>query len=276
MVIFSWKKFRRGDEEDEFYDLLELPGELLPDLIQRFYAATESPVRACWSKLPGREKKAASVPFLKRALETPDELVWQQALDGLVALASPEVHEILLTARTQEFADTILTNRFRLWLEEAIQQVEFELRVRPIPAASRCEHYIDRVKRILNSFRHSDKGDLHEWNEWQKCATRRDLSGWYRFEQNGKEFTQTKRDLSYWTLTCMSVDEDDPRDPIYAGTEHSGLFYTKDAGAHWQRADPIYLHHRQGRDFQKDRIKNPANLIPTLISPGDANESTAF
>ena len=63
------------------------------------------------------------------------------------------------------------------------------------------------------------------------------FSGWYRFEQHGKEFKQTKRDLSYWTLTCMSVDPEDPR-RIYAGTEHSGLFYTKDAGAHWHRADP--------------------------------------
>jgi len=63
------------------------------------------------------------------------------------------------------------------------------------------------------------------------------FSGWYRFEQRGKDFIQTKRDLSYWTLTCMSVDPDDPN-MIYAGTEHSGLFYTKDAGAHWHRADP--------------------------------------
>lgn len=63
------------------------------------------------------------------------------------------------------------------------------------------------------------------------------FSGWYRFEPDGKKLRQTKRDLSYWTLTCMSVDPDDSRN-IYAGTEHSGLFYTKDAGAHWHRADP--------------------------------------
>ena len=63
------------------------------------------------------------------------------------------------------------------------------------------------------------------------------FSGWYRFEQHGKDFRQTKRDLSYWTLTCMSVDPQDPK-TLYAGTEHSGLFYTKDAGAHWHRADP--------------------------------------
>src|SRR5258706_7280186 len=35
----------------------------------------------------------------------------------------------------------------------------------------------------------------------------------------------------------MSVDEEDPK-TIYAGTEHSGLFYSKDAGAHWHRAEP--------------------------------------
>ena len=63
------------------------------------------------------------------------------------------------------------------------------------------------------------------------------FSGWYRFEQQGKALIQTKRDLSYWTLTCMSVDPEDPK-KIFAGTEHSGLFYTEDAGKHWHRADP--------------------------------------
>ena len=63
------------------------------------------------------------------------------------------------------------------------------------------------------------------------------FSGWYRFEQDGKEWKKTKRDLTYWTLTCLSVDSEDPK-TIYAGTEHSGLFYTKDAGAHWHRTNP--------------------------------------
>ena len=49
------------------------------------------------------------------------------------------------------------------------------------------------------------------------------FSGWYRFEQEGKTFKQTKRDLTYWTLTCMSVDRQ-TREKIYAGSEHSGLW----------------------------------------------------
>jgi photosystem II stability/assembly factor-like uncharacterized protein len=63
------------------------------------------------------------------------------------------------------------------------------------------------------------------------------FSGWYRFEQDGKEFKQTKRDLTYWTLTCMSVDPANPQ-KIYAGSEHSGLFFTDNGGARWKRCEP--------------------------------------
>jgi len=63
------------------------------------------------------------------------------------------------------------------------------------------------------------------------------LSGWYRFEYDGSQWRQLNRDLTYWTLTCMSVDPENPA-LIYAGTEHSGLFYTTNGGARWLRADP--------------------------------------
>jgi len=74
-------------------------------------------------------------------------------------------------------------------------------------------------------------------NNGKKALHVATFSGWYRFEQDGKEFKQTKRDLTYWTLTCMSVDPDNPQ-KIYAGSEHSGLFYTENAGARWKRAEP--------------------------------------
>jgi photosystem II stability/assembly factor-like uncharacterized protein len=63
------------------------------------------------------------------------------------------------------------------------------------------------------------------------------LSGWYRFERDGSEWRQVKRALTYWSLTCLSVDPEEPR-LVYAGTEHSGLFFTTDGGARWQRANP--------------------------------------
>jgi photosystem II stability/assembly factor-like uncharacterized protein len=63
------------------------------------------------------------------------------------------------------------------------------------------------------------------------------MSGWYRFEKIGGEWKQVKRSLTYWSLTSLSVDPAKP-ELIYAGSEHSGLFFTTDGGAHWQRANP--------------------------------------
>ena len=121
-------RFLKGDEEAAFYDLIELPGNLLPDLVQEFHAAGDPEIRALLVKAAWERKEPGVMPFLGAALAVPDELVWQQALDGLVAHASPEAHELLSAARGQDFADETLTNRFRLWLEEAILQVELELR----------------------------------------------------------------------------------------------------------------------------------------------------
>ena len=124
-------KFRNGDEEAAFYDLLELPGEQIENLMREFRAEQQSDVRALLIKVAWERKENGVLPFLAEALTIPDELVWQQALDGLVAYASPEVLEILLHARARRFPDASITAHFRLWLEEAIQQVELELRAPP-------------------------------------------------------------------------------------------------------------------------------------------------
>ena len=124
------KKFRDGDEELAFYELLELPGTLLPELIGGFHAESEPQIRALLVKVAWERKEDGVIPFLSEALTIADELVWQQALDGLVAFASEEVRQILLTAKDRKFADEALMNRFGLWLEEAIQQVDFQLRAK--------------------------------------------------------------------------------------------------------------------------------------------------
>ena len=63
------------------------------------------------------------------------------------------------------------------------------------------------------------------------------LSGWYRFEPSGGDWREAGRGLAYWSLTCLSVDPENPA-LIYAGSEHSGLFYTTDGGRSWLRAKP--------------------------------------
>ena len=62
------------------------------------------------------------------ALNNNAEEVWQEALNGLVAFSSPASLKILQSARSRKFTEETEAKRFNLWLEEAIQQVEFELR----------------------------------------------------------------------------------------------------------------------------------------------------
>jgi photosystem II stability/assembly factor-like uncharacterized protein len=62
-------------------------------------------------------------------------------------------------------------------------------------------------------------------------------SGWYRFEQQGENWVQVDRALTYWQMSCIQVDPEDPK-RAYIGTEHSGLFITNDGGKEWTRANP--------------------------------------
>ncbi|MGH7873293.1 MAG: HEAT repeat domain-containing protein [Candidatus Binatia bacterium] len=127
-VSAALEKLRRGDEEAAFYDLVEIPGVVLPALIEVFRAEQDTAVRAFLVKVAWERRDPSALPFLGEALNHAQEEVWQAALDGLVAFASPESLDILRQARDHARADGIDTRRFSLWLEEAIQQVEFELR----------------------------------------------------------------------------------------------------------------------------------------------------
>jgi hypothetical protein len=121
-------KFRSGEEEAAFSELLEIPGDVLPAMIRVFRTEQDADIRGLLVKVAWERREPSALSFLGEALSQLQEEVWQQALDGLVAFASSESLEILQRARTQVHQDEAAAKRFRLWLEEAIQQVEFELR----------------------------------------------------------------------------------------------------------------------------------------------------
>jgi len=125
------ERFRSGDEESAFFTLIELTGDVLPTLIEIFRAEQAAEIRAFLVNAAWERRDEAVIPFLAEALRESAEEVWQQALDGLVAFASPQSLEILQAARARTFADAAADKRLRLWLNEAIQQVEFELRAKP-------------------------------------------------------------------------------------------------------------------------------------------------
>ena len=122
------EKFRAGDQESAFHTLIELPGDILPALIEVFRSETAPDVRAFLVKVAWERRDPAVIPFLGDALNEDDEEVWQEAFNGLVAFASMETLEILQQARSREFSKESDRKRFRLWLDEAIEQVQDVIR----------------------------------------------------------------------------------------------------------------------------------------------------
>ena len=127
-VRTALEKFRRGDDETAFFELIEMPGDVLTGIIDVFYAEPCADVRAFLVKAAWERREETVIRFLAEALNDPAEQVWQQALDGLVAFSLPSSLKVLQSARARKFTEATAAKRFNLWLEEAIQQVELELR----------------------------------------------------------------------------------------------------------------------------------------------------
>jgi len=62
-------------------------------------------------------------------------------------------------------------------------------------------------------------------------------SGWYRYERRSENWGEVDRALTFWQMSCIQVDPDDPK-RVYLGTEHSGMFVSNDGGKEWLRASP--------------------------------------
>lgn len=122
------EEFRTGDKESAFFTLLDISGDVLPALMEVFWTERSPKVRAFLVKVAWERREQSLIPFLGKALIENDEEVWQEALDGLVAFSSQESLEVLQSARSRKFKKETAAKRFNRWLEEAIQQVEFELR----------------------------------------------------------------------------------------------------------------------------------------------------
>ena len=116
--------YRNGEDEEPLAALIELEGEIVPALMQLFSSETDADVRAFLVRIAWERREQNSVDFIVVALNDPVEEVWQSALDGAVALASPEILEVLHVTKTQERTDAAMARRFQICVEEAILYVE--------------------------------------------------------------------------------------------------------------------------------------------------------
>jgi len=104
--------------------LLDDSIELVPAIVKIFRAEPDHDLRAFLVRVAWERHEELSAEFILEALNDAAEEVWQSALDGAVALASPEILEALKALRLQERADASMTRRFQMCVDEAILYVE--------------------------------------------------------------------------------------------------------------------------------------------------------
>ena len=115
--------YRSGKFSTAFFGLLEQDKAILPHLIDAYKAESKADIRCFLVEVIWQHRDPSVVPFLGEVLGDDAPKVWKQALDGLVALASPLARQVLCDAqaRLQHRKD------MRTWLQEALEQVDEEL-----------------------------------------------------------------------------------------------------------------------------------------------------
>ncbi|HEX6438526.1 MAG TPA: HEAT repeat domain-containing protein [Candidatus Binatia bacterium] len=117
------ERFHGGAKEEAFFELLEMPGDVLPALTAAFRTERDPALRAFLVTVGWERRDPMAIHLLSEALDERDEEIWQAALDGLVTFASPEALAILIAARTRELADESATKRFQSCVSEAIEYI---------------------------------------------------------------------------------------------------------------------------------------------------------
>lgn len=126
-IAFYLERYRQGRGDEAFHGLLELEHAALPELAKVFRESTDTPTRNFLLNVIWQYRQPTEIPLLGEALFDDESEIWQEAMDGLVALASSESLRALRRARTRRFSDDLEGLRFSEWLKEAIEQLETQL-----------------------------------------------------------------------------------------------------------------------------------------------------
>jgi hypothetical protein len=122
-VVWCLEQHQQGRHWDTFHTLLEANDNILSELIDVFNKEPDAEFRAFLVQVVWEHRNPSVIPFLGNALSSSEPLIWKEAMDGLVALASPASLDALLSARSRRFPRKQDTEEFQGWLEEAIEQV---------------------------------------------------------------------------------------------------------------------------------------------------------
>ncbi len=85
-------------DENAFMSLVEAGDDILPMLEQQYRREASPGRRAFIIKVIRQQRNRQSLEILGHALADPEECVWQQALDGLLALGGEEAKDLMRSA----------------------------------------------------------------------------------------------------------------------------------------------------------------------------------
>jgi HEAT repeat protein len=105
-----------------YHSLIELGPQVLPELTRRFAESREIAFRAALVGLARNIRSADALPLLDRALQDESPVVWKEALDGLVTLASPTSVRLLEEALDRTPPGDVSVEEWISWVQEALQQ----------------------------------------------------------------------------------------------------------------------------------------------------------
>ena len=110
-------------DEDAYFALVEATQAILPILVRAFRAEPDPMKRARILEIIWQQRQASAIPVLGEALYDPSDLVWKQALDGLVTLDLPECRPAIARARERQLGSDAEAESFRNFLDEALDQL---------------------------------------------------------------------------------------------------------------------------------------------------------
>ncbi len=110
-----------------YHALIELGPEVLPELEHRFAEARDVALRAALVQMARQMRSAEAIGLLDTALRDPEPAVWKEALDGLVALASPAAVGVLTEALMRTPPEGTAVEDWHPWIQEALDQARADL-----------------------------------------------------------------------------------------------------------------------------------------------------
>ena len=119
LVPDALTRWRSGGFDGIECSLVQAPDSVVAPLMDAYRVEADPRVRQAIVFTLWQRRSLAIVPFLEVALRDRDRRVWQEGLDGLVALGSPAARAALVAAR-----NVGLAGKQRPWIDEAIEQLD--------------------------------------------------------------------------------------------------------------------------------------------------------